>query len=96
MVRFMESNHLSTHLFSDVRTVYDAIRRGARESQNGECLGYRKKLANGSSPYHWIRYDDVIRRAENLAQGFLDKGLNPGQQTNIGIYSVNRPEVRLN
>lgn len=43
-------------------------------------------------PYQWIPYNEVLEKAENLAAGFLAKGLQPGQNTYVGIYSANRPE----
>lgn len=94
-VRLVDNGLLVSHLFNDARTVYEAIRRGARESRNGECLGYRRAAVDGSSPYHWLRYEEVIRRSENLAQGLLHKDLQPGQSTFVGIYSTNRPEWTL-
>lgn len=44
-------------------------------------------------PYRWLKYDEVIRRSEALARGLLTKGLEVGQETFVGIYSRNRPEV---
>lgn len=85
-------------MFDDVTTLYEGFRRGARVSKNGPCLGYRETATtNGKKgapgPYKWLSYDDVIRRSENLARGFITKGLKPGQSTFVGIYSQNRPEV---
>lgn len=64
-------------------------------SKNGDCLGYRKVMPNSTMPYVWIKYDDVIRRSVNVARGYHEKGLAFGQNTMIGIYSANRPEVKI-
>lgn len=37
----------------------------------------------------------VIKKAEFIAAGFLACGLEPGQNTFVGLYAVNRPEVLL-
>lgn len=94
--RICENGQIAKYMFEDAKTVYEGFRRGARESKNGECLGYRKQMPDGTMPYVWLRYDEVIKKAEFLARGFLDKGLAVGQQTFVGIYSTNRPEVRKN
>lgn len=88
-----EKGELRQRLFEDAKTLYEGFRRGARESRNGECLGYRPVDAdNKAGPYRWLRYDEVIRRSENVARGFLEKGLAVGQSTFVGLYSQNRPE----
>ena len=57
---------------------------------NGPCLGWRPAP---KSPYVWISYDDVIRKAENTGAGFIQKGLKPLNTTRVGIYSQNKVEV---
>jgi len=83
-------------MHSDARSCAETFRRGARISNNGPCLGYRKPTPDGKDPYVWMSYDEVLEQSENLARGLIEKGLKPGQKTLIGIYSVNRPEVCLN
>uniref|UniRef100_A0A915HQ86 long-chain-fatty-acid--CoA ligase n=1 Tax=Romanomermis culicivorax TaxID=13658 RepID=A0A915HQ86_ROMCU len=80
------------YMHSDARSLAETFRRGARISDNGPCLGYRKPMPDGTLPYAWLTYDDVLQRSENLGRGFIEKGLAPGQNTFIGIYSKNRPE----
>jgi len=88
-----EKGELRQRLYEDAKTLYEGFRRGARESRNGECLGYRPVDAdNNAGAYRWLRYDEVIRRSENIARGFFEKGLAVGQSTFIGLYSQNRPE----
>lgn len=78
--------------FEEVKTLYQSFRRGARESNNGDCLGWRQETKTGHGPYVWMTYNDVIKKAEFIAAGFLACGLEPGQNTFVGLYAVNRPE----
>uniref|UniRef100_F1KYL1 Long-chain-fatty-acid--CoA ligase n=1 Tax=Ascaris suum TaxID=6253 RepID=F1KYL1_ASCSU len=89
---FVNNGHLREYLFEDARTLYQGVRRGLRESNNGPMLGYRKKKPNGSAPYVWLSYQEVIDRSVHLSYGISAIGIKPGQQTFIGIYSKNRPE----
>ncbi|CDW54728.1 long chain fatty acid coenzyme a ligase [Trichuris trichiura] len=88
-----DDGELKLFLYPDVRTVYDAIRRGLKVTNNGPCLGYRKLTPEGTRPYAWLSYGEVIESSEGLAKYFLHLGISPGQDTFIGIYSRNRPEV---
>jgi hypothetical protein len=47
-------------LFDDAKTLYEALRRGHRVSNNGPMLGYRKPMPDGTAgPYVWTKYSDV-------------------------------------
>ncbi|KAI5755194.1 hypothetical protein M8J77_014875 [Diaphorina citri] len=81
-----EGKFLST-LYDDVKTLYDAFRKGAKESNNGRCLGWRQNI---SRPYQWIHYNQALLRARNFGSGLLGLGVNPGSF--VGIYSQNCPE----
>ena len=81
-----------TSLHPDALTLYDAIRRGARLSNNGPMLGKRVKQADGSEPYEWIKYNDVIDRSIIVAHAMRHIGIPAGQETFIGVYAKNRPE----
>lgn len=76
----------------DALTLYQAIRRGARVSNNGAMLGQRIKQADGSEPYCWINYNEVIERSEHVGKAMRQIGIPVGQDTFIGIYAKNRPE----
>ncbi|XP_063985043.1 long-chain-fatty-acid--CoA ligase 5 isoform X1 [Diachasmimorpha longicaudata] len=76
-------------IHEDVRTLYDAFRKGAKESNNGPCLGWRDSL---SKPYQWMNYNETLLRAKNFGSGLISCGLSLGPQTLIGLYSQNRPE----
>ncbi|KAM4732741.1 long-chain-fatty-acid--CoA ligase 1-like isoform 2-T3 [Anableps anableps] len=77
-----------THIFEDARTVYESFLRGARVSNNGPCLGFRKP----KQPYEWMSYKEIMKRAENLGSAFLHKGHSKTTNPHIGIFSQNRPE----
>ncbi|KHN77085.1 Long-chain-fatty-acid--CoA ligase 5 [Toxocara canis] len=89
---FIDNGQLKEYLFEDSRTLYQAIRRGLRESKNGPMLGYRMKQPGGTAPYVWLSYQEVIDRSVHLSHGISAMGIKPGQETFIGIYSKNRPE----
>ncbi|XP_043281122.1 long-chain-fatty-acid--CoA ligase 1 isoform X2 [Venturia canescens] len=78
-----------SYLHEDVRTLYDAFRRGAKESNNGQCLGWRD---GPTKPYQWLHYNEALLRAKNLGSGLISCGLSPGPQTLVGLYSQNCPE----
>ncbi|KRX18083.1 Long-chain-fatty-acid--CoA ligase 5 [Trichinella nelsoni] len=90
--KFIENGQVLEYLSDDCRTLYDVLRQGAKASNNGPCLGYRKKMPDNSRPYVWMNFNDVIRRCNNLAQGLLSLGLKPGGESFVGLYSINRPE----
>ncbi|KAL1464052.1 hypothetical protein WDU94_003736, partial [Cyamophila willieti] len=81
-----EGKFLST-LYDDVKTLYDAFRKGTKESNNGRCLGWRQNI---SRPYQWIHYNQALLRSRNFGSGLLGLGVNPGSF--VGIYSQNCPE----
>ncbi|KAI6176239.1 Arachidonate--CoA ligase [Aphelenchoides bicaudatus] len=89
--KYLRSNNLVRTLHHEVTTLYEAVRRGARNSNNGEMLGYRDSTQEGK-PYTWIKYNDVINRSVDLAHAFQALGLDAGQATRVGIYCKNRPE----
>lgn len=50
-------------------------------------------MADGTQPYVWLTYNEVLYRSENFARGLIAKGIRPGQSSLVGVYSQNRPEV---
>jgi len=88
---YLRSDDLVRTQYDDATTLYEAIRRGARESKNGPMLGARNKNLPGE-PYEWISYNEVISRSVDVAHAFQKLGLPAGQKTFIGIYAKNRPE----
>ncbi|CAH0564044.1 unnamed protein product [Brassicogethes aeneus] len=76
-------------LYPDSRTIYESFRRGAKESNNGQCLGWRESY---SKPYQWLNFNEALLRAKNLGSGLVSQGFTPGTNTIIGVYSQNCPE----
>ncbi|XP_068914101.1 long-chain-fatty-acid--CoA ligase 5 isoform X3 [Tenebrio molitor] len=77
-----------SYVFPDTKTLYESFRRGAKESNNGPCLGWRESY---NKPYQWLNYNEALLRAKNFGSGMVAQGLAPGT-TFIGIYSQNCPE----
>uniref|UniRef100_A0A0N5AZZ6 Long-chain-fatty-acid--CoA ligase n=1 Tax=Syphacia muris TaxID=451379 RepID=A0A0N5AZZ6_9BILA len=90
---FDSYDELSRCVFEDAKTFCEACQRGCRESKNGPMLGYRKKQPDGTEPYVWLSYKEIIDRSYDFTYGLMDIGLKLGQKTFIGIYAKNRPEV---
>ncbi|CAD6186308.1 unnamed protein product [Caenorhabditis auriculariae] len=88
----LKDENLQTYLFEDARTLYQGVRRGARHSNNGPMVGKRVKQADGSIPYVWHSYNEIIERSNNVSVAFRVLGIPTGNDVNIGIYSKNRPE----
>ncbi|XP_044760121.1 long-chain-fatty-acid--CoA ligase 5 isoform X2 [Coccinella septempunctata] len=78
-----------SYMYPDARTLYESFRRGAKESNNGPCLGWRDSY---NRPYQWMTYNEALLRAKNFGSGLVSLGLAPNPQTIVGIYSVNCPE----
>ncbi|XP_049803053.1 long-chain-fatty-acid--CoA ligase 1 isoform X1 [Schistocerca nitens] len=76
-------------LDEDVRTLYETFRKGAKESNNGPCLGWRE---GPNRPYQWLNYNEALLRAKNFGSGLVALGLTPSPTTFVGIYSQNCPE----
>jgi len=90
--RYLRTNTLMESRQPDALTLYDAIRRGARVSNNGPMLGQRIKQADGSEPFVWTKYNDVIERSVTVSKALRHIGIPAGQETFIGIYAKNRLE----
>ena len=90
--KYLKSDVLMRYRYSDATTLYETIRRGARVSKNGPMLGYRKKQADGTEPYVWIHYNEIIERSINVGKALRHLGFPIGQETFIGVYARNRPE----
>ncbi|XP_014220347.1 long-chain-fatty-acid--CoA ligase 1 [Trichogramma pretiosum] len=85
---YTESKHgkFISYLYEDTKTLYDAFRKGAKESNNGRCLGWR----NGpNEPYQWLHYNETLLRANNFGSGLISLGLSPLNHSFVGIHSRN-------
>jgi long-chain acyl-CoA synthetase len=90
--RYLKTDKLMDSLHPDALTLYDAVRRGARVSNNGPMLGKRVKQADGTEPYVWCNYNEVIDRSITVAHALRHIGIPAGQSSFVGIYAKNRPE----
>ena len=98
-----------TNYYDDVTTLYENFQRGKRVSskcppscftlsillqwnftENGPCLAER---SSPTGPYEWISYGEVEERALAFGAGLAALGLEPGQDSCVGIYSQNNIEV---
>lgn len=82
-----KNGNFISYISEDAQTLYETFRKGAYESNNGPCLGWRESL---TSPYSWINFNETLLRAKNFGSGLIDIGIQPRQL--VGIYSQNRPE----
>uniref|UniRef100_A0A1B6CV09 Long-chain-fatty-acid--CoA ligase n=1 Tax=Clastoptera arizonana TaxID=38151 RepID=A0A1B6CV09_9HEMI len=80
---------LISYMTEDAKTLYETFRKGAKESNNGPCLGWRETL---NKPYQWMHYNETLLRARNFGSGLVSVGLSPNPNTYVGIYSQNCPE----
>ncbi|CAK9819906.1 Long-chain-fatty-acid--CoA ligase 1 [Anthophora quadrimaculata] len=76
-------------IHDDTRTLYEGFRKGAKESNNGPCLGWRD---GPNKPYQWLHYNEALLRAKNFGSGLVSLGVTPGPHTLVGLYSQNCPE----
>ncbi|KPP61553.1 long-chain-fatty-acid--CoA ligase 5-like, partial [Scleropages formosus] len=84
----LQDDQLVSCYYEDAMTLYEVFQRGFHASGNGPCLGYRKP----GKPYHWLKYKQVLDRAEHLGSGLLHRGLTPSPDQFVGIFAQNRPE----
>ncbi|VDM47326.1 unnamed protein product [Toxocara canis] len=88
----LENDRLQSRNFDDSLTILQAVQRGLRVSNNGPMLACRKQKSDGTKPYVWLTYKEVIDRSKDFADGLYRLGNTPGQSTFLAIYSKNRPE----
>ncbi|VDO58834.1 unnamed protein product [Haemonchus placei] len=89
---YLKDGKLQSYVYEDVRTLYEGVRRGARVSNNGPMLGRRVKHADGTEPYEWFTYNEILDRSNDVSIAFRELGIPVGNDVHIGIYSKNRPE----
>ncbi|GFN86278.1 long-chain-fatty-acid--coa ligase 5 [Plakobranchus ocellatus] len=87
--RMCDDNELISAFYSDFDTLYNGFQRGLRLSGDKPCLGWKP---TPSSPYTWMTYQQVNDRAVAFGAGLVHLGLQPVNETRVGIYSQNRPE----
>lgn len=87
--KYVKDGKLLKYYYDDVTTTFEGFKRGLRVSNNGPCLGHRPP---GSSEYVWQSYQQIYNRSQAFGSGLIADGLEPRNDTFIGIYSINRPE----
>ncbi|XP_072038963.1 long-chain-fatty-acid--CoA ligase 1-like isoform X2 [Amphiura filiformis] len=89
LVNHEKGQHFIEKMYDDMNTVYDTLQRGMKQSNDGDCLGWRP---GPGQPYKWMKYSEVNAKAVQFGAGLIFKGCEAVNTTNIGIYSQNRPE----
>ncbi|CAK8672753.1 unnamed protein product [Clavelina lepadiformis] len=74
------------YLEADTRTMHDIFLRGLRESNNGNCLGWRP---GPGQPFKWLSYQQVLDRVQNFGSGLIAEGAETKPTQLIGIFSQN-------
>ncbi|KAG8184592.1 hypothetical protein JTE90_005206 [Oedothorax gibbosus] len=87
--RFYPDGKLLEYCYEDARTLYHCMHRGAKESGDGPCLWWRPSK---DAAYIFMSYSQMLERVSHFSAGLTHLGTKPGQQTYVGIYSINRPE----
>jgi long-chain acyl-CoA synthetase len=73
-----------------VSTMYDNFMHGVKISGDKNMMGHRPIVNGVAGPYVWQSYNQISKRVINLAAGFVKLGMK--QDTNIALFSINRPE----
>ncbi|KAI3382006.1 hypothetical protein SNEBB_002217 [Seison nebaliae] len=74
----------------NVKNLYDNYVYGFDISKNGRCLGY---YDDGVKGYSYYSYSQAITMGNEFGDGLLTlPNILPGNNTKIGIYSMNRPK----
>ena len=66
-------------IYEDAKTLYEVFRRGVKESNNGNCLGWRDDYGT----YVWLSYNETLLRAKNFGAGLVASGLKPGEGSHL-------------
>uniref|UniRef100_A0A0K0DWX4 Long-chain-fatty-acid--CoA ligase n=1 Tax=Strongyloides stercoralis TaxID=6248 RepID=A0A0K0DWX4_STRER len=74
-----------------VTTFCEAFEYGLnKKGKNNKCLGYHETK---TEPYKWYTYGEVEIMAKNIGNAIVQKlGVNPSNDSHIGIYAINCPE----
>ena len=77
-------------LYEDAFTLYQGVRRGAKISRNSPMLGARVRQADGSEPHMWQTYNQILKRADNIALGFREVSLYETMSTLVTMQGTGR------
>eukprot|EP00386_Alphamonas_edax_P015601 GDKI01047601.1.p1 GENE.GDKI01047601.1~~GDKI01047601.1.p1 ORF type:complete len:689 (-),score=256.97 GDKI01047601.1:143-2209(-) len=89
-----------------IHTLYDLFERAVKMNPNGEFLGTRERLADGTAgAYHWKTYSQVKNIATNFGSGLVHMQMvkeesfedetYQGTWKFLGTYSKNREELYI-
>ncbi|XP_012936178.1 long-chain-fatty-acid--CoA ligase 5 [Aplysia californica] len=81
--------HHAERLYPDCDTIFDALLRGRRVSENGPCFGAR---TGPNREYEWMSYQEAIDSAQYIGSGLIHKGIPPKNDSYVGIFASNCPE----
>jgi long-chain acyl-CoA synthetase len=73
-----------------VSNLHENFLRGVSLGKDGPFLGHRVITNGVAGVYEWQSYNQVHKRVLNLGSAFANLGLSPN--SNVGLFSVNRPE----
>ena len=68
------------------------IRHFSLNIEDGPCLGWRY---GPNEEYIWLKYSEVEERATAFGAGLANLGIEPGQDSYVGIFCPNMPEVSI-
>jgi len=78
-------------LYHDAKTVLELFQRGMGLNTGRSCLRVVEKTTEGIVNNE-ISYEHVWQTATKFARGIVELGINPGNDTPIGIQSINCPQ----
>lgn len=87
-----EGDQLMKSLFSDATTCLQALQRGHKQSNDGECLG---RVDRSKGNVEWTSYGDALKRMQHFGDGLVGSLQQRPKASIIGMYSINRLEYSI-
>ena len=82
----------SGQVFIIIQSNQVIIRHFSLNIEDGPCLGWR---GGPNEEYIWLKYSEVEERATAFGAGLANLGIEPGQDSYVGIFCPNMPEVSI-
>lgn len=73
-----------------VKNLHENLLHGAQVAGDKHYMGHRLITDGVAGPYEWQGYNQVLARVIDLGAGLVKLGL--AADTNIGLFSINKPE----
>ena len=70
--------------------MHDNLLHGQKITGDGNFMGHRPITNGMAGPYEWMSYNTALKRVTNIGSALVKRGYS--QETNIGLFSINRPE----